>query len=678
MMYNREKVLQHFAPTQIRSIQRIPTFRPRQTYRMPNKDTPSSSPNRAPSTERAEPGALDVPHKKDKNNNPRLQAASSLTDADFYHAFVKLSPEGIWRVEVDPPIPVDLTEDEQVNLLFERTEFIEGNFAFTKLLSLGDAALISGQRVHDLFPTLFAENQYLFRAIVRSGYHLVGAEVLQTTSTGGARWFTISFLGIIKDNSLQGGWGTLQEITETKRNNRIQTALYQISQATSSTQNLQELFKTIHQTLGELMPADNLFIALYDPATDLLTFPYFADENDPPPPPRRPARGMTEYVLRTGRPTLSDPMDFEHLVTIGEVENVGTPSIDWLGVPLVVQNQVIGVLAVQTYKEGIRFSEVERDLLVFVSNQIAMAIDRKRAEETLRMNEARFRAIVEDQTELICRFLPNGALTFVNEAFCRYYGKHREDLIGQPFIELIPDEYRPAVLRSFESLTAEIPSVITEHPGVKAGNFSTWEQWSVRAIFDDTGLLAEYQCVGRDMTERKKFEDELRYLSTHDSLTSIYNRAYFEEEMYRFQHSRQMPVSVVIADVDGLKEINDQFGHPTGDELLRQASTVLKNAFRAEDVVARIGGDEFGVLIPGADSEIAQRSVERIRKSLDAHNASPGNILVRLSLGFATAVKGEEIPDAFRQADSMMYQEKFQMRARRVQGILRGMKSGYP
>jgi diguanylate cyclase (GGDEF)-like protein/PAS domain S-box-containing protein len=546
-------------------------------------------------------------------------------------------------------------------------------------LGLAETTTVSEQPLTQLFPTLYEQNHDLFQSVVRSGYHLVGAEISQVSATGGGpRWFLLSFLGIIKDNLLQGGWGTLQEISESKRNTRIQAALYQISQATSSTQNLQELFKTIHQTLGELMPADNLFIALYDPATDLLTFPYFADENDQPPPPRRPAHGMTEYVLRTGRPTLSDPMDFEHLVEIGEVESVGTPSIDWLGVPLILQSQVIGVLAVQTYKEGIRFSEVERDLLVFVSNQIAMAIDRKRAEETLRMNEARFRAIVEDQTELICRFLPNGALTFVNEAFCRYYGKHREDLIGQPFIELLPDDYRPAVLRSFESLNVDIPSVTTEHPGVKAGNFSTWEQWSVRAIFDDANQLVEYQCVGRDMTERKKFEDELRYLSTHDSLTSIYNRAYFEEEMFRFQHSRQMPVSVVIADVDGLKEINDQFGHPTGDELLRQASNVLKNAFRAEDVVARIGGDEFGVLIPGADIEIAEKSVERIRKSLDAHNASPGNILVRLSLGYATAHKGEEIPDTFRQADSMMYQEKFQMRARRVQGILRGMKSGYP
>ncbi len=600
-----------------------------------------------------------------------------LTDADFYHAFVKLSPDGMWRVEVDPPISVTLPEEQQIEQLFENTRFVECNYAFTRISQLPKSRSIAGCRFKEVFPPASPENQRLVQEIVRSGYHLVGAEFAQPVSRGGDRWFFLSFLGVIKDNLLKGGWGTQQDITDSKVKARTQAALYQISQASSSTLNLQELFKTIHETLNGLMPANNLFIALYDPPTDLLTFPYFADEMDPPPPPRRLSRGLTEYVLRTGRPTLADPVDFEHLVELGEVETMGSPSIDWLGVPLTVQNQVIGVLAVQTYTEGIRFSETERDLLVFVSNQIAMAIDRKRAEETLRMNEARFRAIVEDQTELICRFLPGGALTFVNEAFCRYYGKHREDLLGQPFIELIPEEYRKGVMHGFETLTHENPLLTTEHPGIKAGNFSTWEQWSLRAIFDSSGQLAEYQCVGRDMTERKKVEDELRYLSTHDSLTGIYNRAYFEEEIYRFQHGRVMPVSVVMADVDGLKEINDQFGHPTGDELLRNAANVLKNAFRQEDVVARIGGDEFGVLIPAADVETAEKSVDRIRKSLEAHNASPGNILVRLSLGYATAMNGDDLPEAYRQADSMMYQEKFQMRAKRVQGILRGMKSGY-
>ena len=581
-----------------------------------------------------------------------------LSDADFYHAFVQLSPDGLWRIGVNPPISIALPEDEQAERLLEQAVILDGNQAFFQMHPGPDGFPVVGKNLGTIFPSENPENRQLMQAIIRSGYHLIGKEFSQTGSHGATRWFLANFLGVIKDDLLQGGWGIQQDITESKRNLHIQAALYKISQATSSAQNLQELYKTIHETLDELMPSDNLFIALHDPAQDLLTFAYFRDQFDPTPQPHKSERGLTEYVLRTGKPALVDPLDFIRLVEMGEVESIGTPSIDWLGVPLVVSNQVIGVLAVQTYTEGVRYSEAERDLLVFVSNQIAMAIDRKRAEESLRINVARFQAIVEDQTELICRLRPGWTISFVNEAFCRYFGRHREELVGKSLINLIPLEARNATLKSFETLTPNNPSATIEHAGIKTGDFSTWEQWITRAIFDDRGQAVEFQRVGRDITERKKFEDELRYLSTHDTLTGIYNRAYFEERVNQLQGGRTTPVSVIIVDVDGLKRINDKFGHVTGDDLLRQAASILRNTFRSEDVVARIGGDEFGVLIPGADEEAAQNGMERIEKALDGHNASPGNILVRLSKGCHTAKKGEEIWEAYRQADLKLLQDK--------------------
>jgi diguanylate cyclase (GGDEF)-like protein/PAS domain S-box-containing protein len=598
-------------------------------------------------------------------------------DPEFSAAFVNLSSDGIWRLDFDHPIDVSASREEQYQQIVTQSYFAGCNTAFAKICGLQSSADLVGRRMLDLLDFSEPWVVELLRKVILANYRVSDFEISRFVQTAKQEWYLANIFGLQQDGLINRAWGTLHDISDLKRNERIQATLYKISQATNSTHNLHELYESIHNILGDLMSAVNFFIAIYDKDADLLSFPYFVDEHDETPSPRHPQRGLTEYVLRTGISLLADPDDFDKLVLAGEVETVGTPSIDWMGVPLIIHNDIIGVLSVQTYTEGVRYSDADRDVLMFVSNQVAMAIDRKRAEETLRMNEARYRAIVEDQTELICRFLPDTTLTFVNEAYCRYYNKKRDELIGISFTSFVPPEDRPSLIGQIAALTQTNPSVTIEHRGLKPGSIITWEQWSTRAIFDDTGQIVEFQSVGRDITDRKKFEDELRYLSTHDKLTGIYNRAYFEDELTRMQNGRTFPVSVLMADVDGLKETNDTHGHPAGDELLRQTANVLQTAFRSQDVVARIGGDEFGIILPGADSETAQHSIERIRMNLEEHNSTPGNILISLSLGFATASSGDELLEANKQADTMMYQEKFHMRAKRVQEILRGMRTDF-
>lgn len=165
-------------------------------------------------------------------------------------------------------------------------------------------------------------------------------------------------------------------------------------------------------------------------------------------------------------------------------------------------------------------------------------------------------------------------------------------------------------------------------------------------------------CVVRDTTERKFAEERLRYMSTHDTLTGFYNRAYFEEELERIGRSRLFPVSVVMADVDGLKEVNDTLGHSAGDELLRNAAKVLMSVFRAEDMVARIGGDEFVVLLPESDATAADKALARIREMLADFNANHDGPCLSLSLGAATAEESARLTETLRLADERMYAEK--------------------
>jgi PAS domain S-box-containing protein len=135
---------------------------------------------------------------------------------------------------------------------------------------------------------------------------------------------------------------------------------------------------------------------------------------------------------------------------------------------------------------------------------------RKRAERALQESEARYRAIVEDQTELICRFLPDGTLTFVNDAYCNYFGKKREDFIGHTFMPLIPEEDHEKLEDHFTSLSPRNPVATHEHRVIGSHGEIRWQQWTNRMVLDDEGRLIEFQSVGRDITERKLMEEVLK------------------------------------------------------------------------------------------------------------------------------------------------------------------------
>ena len=211
---------------------------------------------------------------------------------------------------------------------------------------------------------------------------------------GDTRWLDFS-AGSIRFEGRKAIVATAVDITERKRAEILQGALYRIADTARQPGELHEVYAAIHRIVAELMYARNLYIALYDEDTELVSFPYFVDSEDPAPAPRALGRGLTEYVLRVGEPLLATPEVLEALVERGEVKRIGAASLDWLGVPLKRGEHTFGVMVVQTYEANVRYDDKDKEILTFVSQHVASAIEHKRGEDRLRESEARYRSLVQ-------------------------------------------------------------------------------------------------------------------------------------------------------------------------------------------------------------------------------------------------------------------------------------------
>lgn len=280
-------------------------------------------------------------------------------------------------------------------------------------------------------------------------------------------------------------------------------------------------------------------------------------------------------------------------------------------------------------------------------------IDRQLAEERNFSN-----TILETVGSLIAVLSQTGHIVRFNRACVDITGLSVEEAHQKPFWSLIVEDSDQDKFREyFRQVLTDRTSVEFESRMVTRGGDVRTIQMVLSKLTGEHSSGDFVVCTGLDITNRKIIEEEIRYMSFHDSLTGLYNRAYFEEEMTRLDSGRHLPLSIIVGDVNGLKLINDAFGHHIGDRLIQAAASILKTTCRNDDITARIGGDEFGIILPGTSEEAALEIAARIRENARVMVHEPINVSIALGVASKTDAD-EDIRLTFKLADDRMYKNK--------------------
>ena len=336
-------------------------------------------------------------------------------------------------------------------------DFLDVNSVLIKMLGMDSLKTFLASRAEDFY-VLPQNHRLLLNAVIKSGY--IQQKTVQFRCADGT-----SFWGEVNAQAIRDKYGKIQYFQGSVQNisgridvEKVQNAVYRISEAAASTQNLEDLYPLVHTIIGELIPAKNFYIALFDPEMNTVTFPYYVDQSDTPVLPdqmftmQEMERGLTWHLIRSGQPVLLTQGAFQTLIEQGEVSRIGVVCEEYLGVPLKTpDDKIIGAIAAQTYIPGETYSIRDQEMLSFVSTQIAIAIIRKRAEETLQLQ---VEALDSTVNNIVVVDLA-GKILWANRAFCLFMGIPLDKVGKYSLPELYNDSTNN---RAFEEIFEQIAS----------------------------------------------------------------------------------------------------------------------------------------------------------------------------------------------------------------------------
>ncbi len=314
----------------------------------------------------------------------------------------------------------------------------------------------------------------------------------------------------------------------------------------------------------------------------------------------------------------------------------------------------------------------EQDRIAVMLSDIGQ---KRLAEELAHRQSLTFKALFKNSSDAIILFDQNHKVSDINEKFTSLFGYSIDEIRGREVDSVVAAGEKLTEANKITSDLFDGHKVSLE--SVRFGADGLPRDVSIKGvpIILDNKIIGGYG-IYADISERKKAEKEILYMNYHDQLTGVYNRRFFEEELKRLDTKRNLPISVVMADVNGLKLINDAFGHAAGDRLLIKTAELIKKECRIDEIIARLGGDEFVILLPKTNSEEAEKVIKRIK--LINSNIRLDSMELSISFGWETKDSAaQDINEILKNAEDNMYRDKLfespSVRGKTIQAIIKSL-----
>jgi diguanylate cyclase (GGDEF)-like protein/PAS domain S-box-containing protein len=264
----------------------------------------------------------------------------------------------------------------------------------------------------------------------------------------------------------------------------------------------------------------------------------------------------------------------------------------------------------------------------------ALEILRDKNSDAVIESKRNLRRITDNMSDLVSELDCHGNVVFASPSHYKVLGYTDQRMMTITLADLVHCEDLPQVTDALKKSLQTGRTGITHHRCRHRDGHYVWTETVGNPIWQD-GKVSGIILSSRDITDRKQLEQELRYISTHDALTSLYNRTYFEEELIRLENGRFNPVGMIMFDLDGLKLVNDTMGHEAGDRLLKNFAQILQSCFRSSDIVSRVGGDEFAVLLPNSNNQVMDKIAGQVITSIQIYNQTNPALPLSVSMGKA-------------------------------------------